>query len=423
MAGYRRFRSARLTRIRCARPQFALRGMAAGLLLFTLTAGAGGVDYRGSVLGDGEVEHRLSTSFLRWDASERENALSVVPSARFGLAAGYDIGIAAPLRREDDDQALRNLRLDAGIPLHRGGEGTQITLGLHLDILPTDAPLASGSDGAGIAVHLHDRIGAAGTRLDGVLGFERTDVALRQTPGYESANRLYYANRIEQPVTERLAVSGEAHTVIGVSGEEVQNQFAFALRPGLRYQASDSLSVRLTAGRDLADRGVEPQSTVRLTLTHQPVPPPSRSELMARIEGLEGESRALRDEAERLREDQALDAGRHDQTRERLELLQRRAQQLDVEVINRTGERSAGDAALEHLAGLGHYVQRRVERPAGVTREITHIEYRHDGFAEAAQELADVLPGVQLVSTNPELRAGVDARVTVGTDLIVREGQ
>lgn len=369
------------------------------------------MDYRGGpVLADGEVEHRLTLGRLDWDAGEREDAYTVTPSARFGLAAGYDVALAAPLRRENGDQELRGLRLEAGVPLTPRGTGTDVTLVVHGQVLPADPPLASGSDGLGAAVHLSDRLGTYGTRLDGVLGVERTDVAFRDAPGYEAVNRVYYANRVEQPITERVALSAEAHTTLGLSGEEQQNQFAFTLRPGVRYDVTGTVSLRATAGRDIADRGVEPQNTIHLSLVHRPAPPPRREELMARVQRLEHET-------QRLREDQALDAGRYDENRERLRLLQQRVEQLDVEVINPTGDRGRSNRTLDELEDLGHYVVRRTERASDAPREVTHIEYRAPRHKASAWEIAERLSMVPIVVENPDLPRGVHARVVIGTDL------
>ncbi len=381
-------------------------------------AAAGGADFRGGpALQDGETEHRFTLDSTSWADDEREDAVQLTPYARYGVAAGYDVAIAAPMRREDEDEGLRALHLEAGFPLTGRDAATNVTLVVHGRVLPGAPPLASGKNGWGLAVHLSDDRGGSGTRLDGVLGFERADSAFRDTPGYQAVNRLHYANRIEQSIGGRWAVSGEARAVIGVTGDEVQNQFAFSLRPGIRYSPSPRVTWRLSAGRDMVERGAEPETTVRLSLIHRPAPAPARRELEARLATLERERiPALEEQSDRLATGVAVLSGRLEEERERLDLLKQRTGLLDVEIINRTGDRRIGDAAVAHMERLGHQVVRRLERPAGPVQEVTHIEYR-DGFAEAAAELEHGLPGIQIVTADPGIVRGADVRLVLGTDL------
>ncbi len=396
-------------------------GAAAALLVTAVTAAA---DYRGGpVLRDGETEHRFTLDSSSWADDEREDALQFVPYARYGVAAGYDVAVAAPLRREGEDDGLRAVRVEAGFPLNGRDSATHVTLVVHGAVLPAAPPLASGEEGLGVAVHLSDERGGRGTRLDGVIGFERADSAFRDAPGYQAVNRLYYANRIEQSIGGRWALTAEAGAVIGVSGEEVQNQFAFALRPGVRYAPSPRVTWRLSAGRDMVERGAEPENTVRLSLVHRPAPAPSRRELEARLSALEQERiPALEDETQRLGTGVALLSGRLEEKRRRLDLLKQRTGLLDVEVINHTGDRRVGDAAVAHLDRLGHRVVRRTERAAGLPREATRIEYR-DGFAEAAAALGDELPVAPEVIADPDVIRGADVRLVLGMDMLTEEEQ
>ncbi len=415
---------------RRARQPVVCRRLAIGAVscALVLPAVAGALEFRdGAVLDEGATEHRFDLEQRSWDAPStddaepRDDVLRLAPSARFGLGPGYDVRVGLPVHEEDGRRDLHGLELELGLPLADGEAGPDVTLAVHGRLLPADPPLGSGTEGVGVAVHLSDRLGDEGAYLDGFIGLERTDVAFRDGPGYEAVNRIHYANRIEQPIGARWAVGAEVHTLIGLTGEEVQNQFGFDLRPVIRFDASESTTLRASVGRDRADRGVVPESTVQLSLVHRPEPPTPRRELEARLAELEAGQERLGRQADGTTARQARHAGRLAVHEERLDLLQRRAGSLDVEVVNRSGERVGADAVIEHLEELGHRVVRRMERPGDEVQETTFVHYR-EGHESAAVELGEALPQIQeVIAAEPELGRGAHVRVVVGSDFAAEE--
>ncbi|ABM62829.1 LytR C-terminal domain-containing protein [Halorhodospira halophila] len=400
-------------------------GWQAGLVgvLLALPVATAALEYRsGGVLEDGATEHRFGVERFSWaeppgnDAESRDDVLRLSPSARFGLAAGYDLRVGLPVQQEDDRRDLHGVELELGLPLREGDAGPDVTLAVHGRLLPADPPLGSGSDGLGVAVHLSDRLGERGIRLDGYLGLERGDAALRDGPGYEAVNRLHYANRIEYPLGAGWGVGADVRTVIGLSGEEVQNQFAFVIRPGLSYRPTANTTLRAAAGRELADRGVEPESTVQLSLTHRPQAPAPRRELQARLAELEDRHERMTQEQTGIAQRQARQAGRLSEHGEVIDLVKRRAGTLEVEVVNRSGERQHASEAVARLERLGHHVVRRMERPEASMRDASVVQYR-EAYEEAAVELGEALPGVQEVyRADPPIGPGADVRLIVGAD-------
>ncbi|MCG5541530.1 MULTISPECIES: LytR C-terminal domain-containing protein [unclassified Halorhodospira] len=362
------------------------------------------------VLDDGATVHALSVGSQTWSGSDREDARLIEPRLRYGLPAGYEIGLSAQHRAQGDDgSGLRHLALEAATPLRQDVGAADITLAGYGTVAPVDddSGIGSGSHNLGLGLHLSDGLGE--TRLHSSMALERADVAeVDGQPGYRAVNRLRYGARAEHRVAAALDLTLEAAAVYGLSGDEVQNQFGLALRPGVRLHLAPTVDLSLTAGRDLPDAGVEPTNTVTAQLTHRPQPAPSRGELEARIDHLEAAHASTRARA-------AMQAGRADEQRERIELLRRRAGQLDVEVINASGEAGLGRAMAERLREEGHYVVRIQDSArAGDGQQTTHIRYRA-GHGEQAVALGESLERIQEV-TEGELPRGADVRILVGRD-------
>ena len=384
------------------------------LMLATVSTAASAADPTGvrgaEVLEDGAAVHALSVGRQSWSGSEREDAQLIEPRVRYGVPAGYEIGLSANHRSQGDDgNGLRHLALEAATPLRREPGAADITLAGYGTVAPADGDsgIGSGSHNLGLGLHLSDDLGA--TRLHSSVAVERADVAeIDGQPGYRAVNRLRYGARAEHRVAASLDLTLEAAAVYGVSGDEVQNQFGLALRPGVRLHLGPTIDLALSAGRDLPDSGVEPTNTVTAQLTHRPQPAPSRRELAARVEHLEAAHASTRARA-------AMQAGRADEQRERIELLRRRAGQLDVEVINASGEVGMGRAMADRVREEGHYVVRVQDSAHGRDgQQTTHIRYR-PGHGEQAVALGESLERIQEV-TEGDLPRGADVRILVGRD-------
>ncbi|MCG5548176.1 LytR C-terminal domain-containing protein [Halorhodospira halochloris] len=431
--------------------------LSVAIILGGAALGAHAYDFRGGgVLPDGSSEHRLTFSSHSWEQDERDEDLLIAnPAFRYGISTGHDIEIGLPVRQVDDKRDLHGVEFAFGFPLAADADNdSHVTLTAHGRLLPTDEPwLGSGSEGAGLAVHIGHRLGNSAARVDGFLGLERADVAYRDREGYEAINRLRYATRLEQGLGQSLALSAELETHIGLSGEEVQNQFALYVRPGLRWSPTPHSDWRLVYGQEVVEREAAPSDTIQLTFVYTPEPRESRQSLTARIEQLEAEKRRLaqndeqlfartaslrRDsesqderltelgdelsaEAESLRTNLSFLGSRTADNRDAIERLERRSGALHIEVVNRSGERAPASQLIEELERQGHRVVRRIERVDEPPREATELHYR-EGFVTAATSLGETLPGSPEVSAaDPEIPRGANVRVIVGADFPVEE--
>lgn len=421
------------------------------LLLVSMASGVQAFDFRGGgVLEDGASEHRLSVERRTWTQQERgEDLLIATPAARYGVAPGYDVQIGLPIRQQGETRDLHALDFTLGFPLSGSPhESGYVTLTAQGRLLPTTKPVGSGDKGASLGLHIGNRLGQSRAHLDGYLGLERGDAAVPDGAGYQAVNRLRYASRIEQPLGQSLALSAEVEAFIGLSGAEVQNQFALNFRPGIRWSPTPHSDIRLVYGSDVVESGIAPQSTVQLSFVYTPEPQSSRRSLTERIEHLEAENRSLKqrterlsvqsrelrrdtdslderltDKAEELRQGvsalqatQSLHGNRIAENRQAIEGLERRTGALHIEVINRSGSRQLANDLIARLQRQGHQVVRRIEATDREPRASTAIHYRK-GFSQAATNLSANLPGEQQVNVaDPEIPRGANVRIILGAE-------
>ena len=377
---------------------------------------------RADVLSDGAVAHELAIGTASW--SQRDNASYLIPRVRMGLAAGYEIGVSGHLRQEGDHQGLRHIGWEAAFPL-RAEHGSRMALGLHGTVAMDDAEggIGSGRHGLGVELRMADELFDGHGRVGGTLGLSRSDqVRGVEAPGYGQSSRLHYDASYEQTVWQRLSVGVEAAVAIGLSGDEVQNRFGMALRPGLRYDTAGGTTLRASVGRDLPGRGIEPENTVRLSISHRPAPPPSRVAMAARIAELEQARTALEhnqaQQRQRLEQQHAV----QDEQGRRLEAVRQRAGTLTVEVVNTSGIAGLGEAMAERLLRKGHHTVRVVPAaPGDEVRDITYIRYR-PGLADEAVSLGHSIRHIQIVTQERELPDGTEIRILVGRDQANNEG-
>ncbi len=386
----------------------ARRWLIAGLVL--LLPGAAAAD--SLVLGDGAAAHELTLGSERW--SDREDALYLAPRWRMGLAAGYEIGLNAQWRQEDDRDALRYLGWEAAFPL--GDEGNR-ALGLYGTVAQLDGTdtLGSGSHGYGMELRMADTIAGGNGLVGGRIGIGREDVAAdTDAPGYSAETRFYYDAHYEHYLAPRFALGLASQVTIGVTGEELQNRFGMALRPGVRFDTGARTSLRASVGRDLPERSIEPENTVLLSLEHRSAPPVPRSELAERLQSVEEHNRAL--EAE-----QTAQGERQEEQARRLEAVRHKAGTLTVEVVNSSGIAGLGEEMAERLLRKGHHVVAIREPEASEVRDITYIRYR-PGLADEAVKLGHAIRHIQIVTQERELSGEPEIRVLVGRDQADFEG-
>lgn len=358
------------------------------------------------VLGDGAVSHELTVGSESW--SGRDDALYLEPRFRMGLAAGYEIGLNAHMRREGEDEGLRYLGWEAAFPL--GDEGNR-ALGVYGTVAQNDGgvtAIGSGNHGYGLELHMTDAVAAAG-RIGGHIGIGRRDVPTGAgEPGYSSETRFYYDAHYEHYLAPRIALGLESQVAIGLSGDEAQNRFGMALRPGIRFDAGERTALRASMGRDLPKRGIEPENTMMLSVEHRPAPPVPRSELASRLQAVEARNRSLKAE-------QAAQGARQAEQARRLEAVRHKAGTLTVEVVNTSGIPGLGESLAERLLRKGHHVVAIREPETAEEHDVTYIRYR-PGMAEAAVELGHLIRQVQIVTQERKLGGEAEVRILVGRD-------
>ncbi|MFO8155285.1 MAG: LytR C-terminal domain-containing protein [Pseudomonadota bacterium] len=358
------------------------------------------------VLDDGAVSHELSVGSEKW--SGRDDALYLEPRFRMGLAAGYEIGLNAHMRRENEGEGLRYLGWSAAFPL--GDEGNR-ALGLYGTVAQVDegeTAIGSGNHGYGLELRMTDEVAEDG-RIGGQIGIGRSDVpAGVGEPGYSSETRFYYDAHYEHYLASGFALGLESRVAIGLSGEEMQNRFGMALRPGVRFDAGERTALRASMGRDLPKRGIEPENTMMLSVEHRPAPPVPRSELASRLQAVEARNRSLKAE-------QVAQGARQEEQGRRLEAVRHKAGTLTVEVINASGIPGLGETMAERLLHKGHHVVAIREPANPEERDVTYIRYRA-GLADEAVELGHSIRQIQIVTQEHELEGEAEVRVLVGRD-------
>ncbi|MDQ2070083.1 LytR C-terminal domain-containing protein [Natronospira bacteriovora] len=385
------------------------------LILFSAaSATAHAIPAIGLAGADDTVSQRLELRWFDYGTGIGDGFL-LETGVAFSLPTRQTLAITPRYLHLGDQAGLRDFRINLAVPFADTGY-RQSTFFLEGSLLTAEQARGVGSghhEGAiGVAsrirqnednhLHVHARLG-------------RWDVAATDQPGWRSVTGLRGGAMLNQSLNDSVSLLLAVDSGLSFSDDDLQDRLALGVSPGVRWRFNPRWALDLTAGVDLPGNGLAPRRRASLQISHQPATPPSPASLQQSIDAGRDDIRENRQRIEALEGAMGGYELLLSDREARIAELERQADGLNIELLNRSGVRRLGVQVAMMLESRGHRVvalhEEMVEQPPWRS----HIRYR-DGMAERAVSLGHSLPGIQIVTRADELDERADVRLLIGLD-------